>query len=101
MLEQAFNFFDQDEDGEICSEELAAVIKKDNPEISDSIINYMIEEVDTDGDGKVNLKEFKEMMLNKFEQQTQASEIFTEINLRRQTNMKGFKKQNTAQWWLN
>ena len=96
MLEQAFNFFDQDEDGEICSEELAAVIKKDNPEISDSIINYMIEEVDTDGDGKVNLKEFKEMMLNKFEQQTQASEIFTEINLRRQTNMKGFKKQNTA-----
>ena len=67
MLEQAFNFFDQDEDGEICSEELAAVIKKDNPEISDNIINYMIEEVDTDGDGKVNLKEFKEMMLNKFE----------------------------------
>ena len=68
MLEQAFNFFDQDEDGEICKEELAAVIKKDNPEIDDGVLEYMINEVDADGDGKVNFQEFKNMMHNKFEQ---------------------------------
>ena len=30
----------------------------DNPDITDDIIEYMIQEVDMDKDGKINLQEF-------------------------------------------
>ena len=30
----------------------------DNPDITDEIIEYMIQEVDLDRDGKINLEEF-------------------------------------------
>jgi Ca2+-binding EF-hand superfamily protein len=30
----------------------------DNPDITDDIIEYMIQEVDMDRDGKINLEEF-------------------------------------------
>ena len=34
----------------------------DNPDITDDIIEYMIQEVDMDRDGKINLEEFISMM---------------------------------------
>lgn len=60
-LEEAFNLFDHDGNGEITAEELKTILeptKKAAPQVWEDIIK----EVDQNGDGKISLKEFKEMM---------------------------------------
>ena len=62
LLVQAFNFFDRDGSGTISKEELLAVLKIDNPDITEEIVEYMIQEVDLNNDGTVSFDEFIKMM---------------------------------------
>jgi Ca2+-binding EF-hand superfamily protein len=62
LLVQAFNFFDRDGSGTISKEELHAVLKIDNPDITEEIVEYMIQEVDLNNDGTVSFDEFIKMM---------------------------------------
>ncbi|KAL2935706.1 Calmodulin-like protein 3 [Bienertia sinuspersici] len=63
-MREAFNVFDQNGDGFITVEELRSVLQslglKQGRTIDDC--RKMISKVDVDGDGKVNYKEFKQMM---------------------------------------
>jgi Ca2+-binding EF-hand superfamily protein len=62
LLVQAFNFFDRDGSGTITKEELLAVLRIDNPDITEEIVEYMIQEVDLNNDGTVSFDEFIKMM---------------------------------------
>lgn len=63
-MKEAFNVFDQNGDGFITVDELRAVLSsmglKQGRTIEDC--KRMIVKVDVDGDGRVNYKEFKQMM---------------------------------------
>ncbi|XVF84405.1 hypothetical protein PTKIN_Ptkin17bG0034500 [Pterospermum kingtungense] len=63
-MKEAFNVFDQNGDGYISVDELRSVLSqlglKQGKTIEDC--KRMIMKVDVDGDGKVNFKEFKQMM---------------------------------------
>lgn len=63
-MKEAFNVFDQNGDGYITVDELRSVLSslglKQGRTIEDC--KTMIMKVDVDGDGRVNFKEFKEMM---------------------------------------
>ena len=65
---QSFNYFDLDENGLISFDELALILRKENPDITDEIIQYMMDEVDTDNDGNISFEEFIESMKVKFEE---------------------------------
>lgn len=63
-MREAFNVFDQNGDGFITVDELRSVLSslglKQGKTLEDCTI--MIKKVDVDGDGRVNFKEFKQMM---------------------------------------
>ncbi|CAD5113613.1 DgyrCDS2773 [Dimorphilus gyrociliatus] len=61
-LEQAFRIFDANGDGYIDSAELRHLLTNVGEKLSDEDVDEMIAEVDVDGDGKVNWKEFVQMM---------------------------------------
>lgn len=65
---QSFNYFDLDENGLISFDELASILRKENPDITDEIVEYMMEEVDTDHDGNISFEEFIKAMRVKFEE---------------------------------
>ncbi|OMJ67933.1 hypothetical protein SteCoe_34771 [Stentor coeruleus] len=60
-LEMAFKAFDSNGCGKITGEDIKEIL--DSHEIEDSFWNKIIAEVDGNGDGGVDLKEFKDMML--------------------------------------
>mmetsp|Transcript_20714 Transcript_20714/g.18120 ORF Transcript_20714/g.18120 Transcript_20714/m.18120 type:complete len:120 (-) Transcript_20714:658-1017(-) len=69
-LHKAFNLFDKDGNGFIDAEELAMIFNPGNQkEISSSVWEELIKEVDLNGDGKISFEEFSEMMLNLLENQ--------------------------------
>ena len=61
-LEAVFKNFDRDGSGKITADEVKAMI--DAHDVEEKCWNQLIEEVDSNGDGGVDLKEFKNMMLN-------------------------------------
>ena len=75
LLVQAFNFFDRDGSGDISKEELSTLLKMDNPDITDEIIEYMIQEVDLNNDGNVSFEEFMKMMKVQDDAPTDGSPI--------------------------
>lgn len=62
MIVQSFNFFDVNDDGVITKDEIAQLLKIDNADLSDDVLEYMIQQVDTDNDGKVSFEEFVRML---------------------------------------
>ena len=42
MIVQSFNFFDVNDDGVITKDELAQLLKIDNADLSDDVLEYMI-----------------------------------------------------------
>jgi len=63
-LEAAFKMFDKDGNGYLTADELKEIFNPGNQrEIDDNVWVELIREVDTNGDGKLSYKEFKEMML--------------------------------------
>jgi calcium-dependent protein kinase len=64
-LEMAFAAFDSDGNGRISSGELRRILEFDEAE-ADSAWQEILESVDQNGDGEVDLREFKEMMIKYF-----------------------------------
>ena len=61
-LVEAFKVFDKDQDGSITQDELRSVMSNLGQKLSPQELDEMIKEADTDGDGKINYKEFVKMM---------------------------------------
>jgi calcium-dependent protein kinase len=61
-LEAAFNAFDRDGSGAISASEIKSILAA-NTNSTDNVWNKIIENVDQNGDGQIDLKEFKDMML--------------------------------------
>lgn len=61
-LEAAFNLFDKDGNGSICSQELKHIIGK-RFNNNDEYWNNLVKEVDQNGDGEISLDEFKNLMM--------------------------------------
>lgn len=47
---------------------MALILRKENPDITDEIIEFMMQEVDTNNDGVCSFEEFINMMRVKFEE---------------------------------
>ncbi|GAB2229961.1 hypothetical protein Drorol1_Dr00014217 [Drosera rotundifolia] len=60
-LEKVFKKFDVNGDGKICSSELGSIMRSLGEDLTESELKIMIEEVDSDGDGFIDLKEFIEL----------------------------------------
>ncbi|KAL9538698.1 hypothetical protein MBANPS3_010735 [Mucor bainieri] len=61
-LLEAFKVFDKDQDGSITQDELRSVMSNLGQKLTSQELDEMIKEADTDGDGKINYKEFVKMM---------------------------------------
>eukprot|EP01088_Endostelium_zonatum_P020516 TRINITY_DN7608_c0_g1_i1.p1 TRINITY_DN7608_c0_g1~~TRINITY_DN7608_c0_g1_i1.p1 ORF type:complete len:153 (-),score=58.12 TRINITY_DN7608_c0_g1_i1:81-539(-) len=64
-LREAFAMFDKDGDETITVDELGLVLKSLGQAPTDQELRDMIHEVDEDGDGKIDFKEFTKMMSGK------------------------------------
>ena len=61
---QAFNVFDRDGDGLITAEELRLTMNNLGVPLTEKEVEAMVEEADSDGDGKIDFVEFKTLMAN-------------------------------------
>ena len=62
ILAFAFNFFDKDHSGFIKVEQIKIYFVNQN--VSENVFSKIFEEIDTNGDGKIDYSEFKNMMMN-------------------------------------
>ena len=63
-LEAAFRDFDTDNDGCIKAHEIKAALSNEDDEIDDEVWKKILDEVDQDGNGEIDLMEFQIMMRN-------------------------------------
>ena len=63
-LQEAFRYFDINDTGAIKKEDIIRVLKLENLEDKNKIVNSIIEENDFDKDGKINFEDFKMAMKN-------------------------------------
>jgi len=63
-MQAAFAVFDHDGSGTISLEELRRVMKSFGEELTDDDLDQMIKEVDKDGDGSIDYKEFVNFMVD-------------------------------------
>ena len=61
-MSEAFAVFDVDKDGFITKSELRQVMNRLGENLTDAQLTAMIKEADTDNDGKISMKEFKNLM---------------------------------------
>lgn len=65
QLSKTFAAFDADGNGTISASELKVMLgHEDNPDIGSW--EELIEEIDSNGDGEIDIKEFEEMLLHRF-----------------------------------
>ena len=55
---------------------MALILRKENPDITDEIVEFMMQEVDTNNDGVCSFPEFVKVMLVKFEDDHKGCEIY-------------------------
>ncbi|XP_075507643.1 uncharacterized protein LOC142544485 [Primulina tabacum] len=82
-LREAFNLFDQDQNGYISADELQQVMLRFGEVLTDEEIVEMIREADLDGDGQVNYDEFVKMMMPIFFYVCGAVVVFQQSPTRR------------------
>lgn len=63
-LRTAFNIFDKNQNGFITADELRHVMVNLGEKLTEDEAQAMIQEADTDGDGKINFQDFITVMLN-------------------------------------
>eukprot|EP00667_Euglena_gracilis_P023675 EG_transcript_26834 len=73
----AFRAFDRDGDGTVTSKELHLAIKMAGATLTEEQVKQMMKEVDADGSGEVDFKEFCQLML-RF-QKVSETDVITEI----------------------
>ena len=61
-MAEAFAVFDVDKDGYITKSELHQVMNRLGENLTDEQLDAMIREADEDGDGKINISEFRMLM---------------------------------------
>ena len=69
----AFEMFDKDKDGTITAKELANVMRSLNQDPSEQELHDMINEVDQDGNGRIDFEEFV-MLMNRRSKETDTEE---------------------------
>ncbi len=85
-FKEAFLMFDKDGDGKITRKELDTVMKSLGQNPTENELNYLINEVDTDGNGTIDFQEFLNMMLDKIkvadhdEELKEAFKVFDKNN---------------------
>lgn len=62
-LEATFKMFDKNNGGSISFDELRSVLQGDNPdEFTDEVFKELINQIDINGNGEIDFKEFEKMM---------------------------------------
>lgn len=74
-LKEAFSLFDQDGDGNITAKELGVVMRSLGQDPTEAELQDMINDVDTDGNGTIDLAEFISMMARKLKDDDARKEI--------------------------
>ncbi|KAJ3876130.1 calmodulin-like protein [Lentinula edodes] len=74
-FKEAFSLFDKDGDGTITTLELGTVMRSLGQNPTDAELQDMINEVDVDGNGTIDFKEFLSMMEKKFKDTDSEEEI--------------------------
>ncbi|XP_064623165.1 calmodulin-A-like [Lineus longissimus] len=72
---EAFSLFDKDGDGDITTKELGTVMRSLGQNPSESELQEMVNEVDTDGNGTIDFEEFLAMMAKKMRDADSEEEI--------------------------
>lgn len=83
-LRQAFEFFDKDGSGSISLDELKQVLGVKKRLVDDGVWNQLISEVDIDGNGEIDYKEFK-IMMNKLVREQAVS---NRVSITQSTDLK-------------
>jgi len=71
----AFELFDKDRDGKITTKELGTVMRNLGQNPTDSELQEMINEVDLDGNGNIDFKEFLGLMVRKMKDTDTEEEL--------------------------
>jgi calmodulin len=74
-FKEAFSLFDKDGDGCITSKELGTVMRSLGQHPTEAEIADLVKGVDTDGNGKIDFKEFTNMMISKMKDSITEDEI--------------------------
>lgn len=102
-LVQTFTSWDVDGDGTISTEELARVIKTLNPSLTEKTVTAMMGEVDTNGDGEIDINEFvawmsgenmKKKKLKKKAKEEQQAKLCFAMHKKRSEEAKELKLQH-------
>ena len=68
-METAFNIFDKDGSGSISVSEIRAVLGEESLAVN-AVWEQLVRDADTNGDGVIDLREFKQLLLSAFNQST-------------------------------
>ena len=74
-FKEAFNIFDKDKDGYITIKELDQIMKKLGQAPTESELQNMINEVDIDGNGTIDFREFLGIMTKKLKETDSEDEL--------------------------
>lgn len=77
----AFDLFDQDKDNFISTKELGDVLKKLGRELTEKELHEIISEVDDDKNGKIDFKEFLDLMAGKMKDEDGDNELMDAFSL--------------------
>ncbi|KAH3802310.1 neo-calmodulin-like [Dreissena polymorpha] len=64
QIKAAFKVFDKDNSGALTRDEILSVLRLAGDKVDDAELDDMISRVDVDGDGKISIEEFAELVCN-------------------------------------
>ncbi|XP_034654470.1 neo-calmodulin [Drosophila subobscura] len=75
IIEDAFAIMDREQDGSVTSKELAIIMRALGRQPTDNQLQAMINEVDSDGNGSIEMAEFCNMILRKMHDTNHEDEL--------------------------